>query len=64
MEQKREKLMINAVSAEPEAPRLKKTAQAIADAIEELGTFLSGRKSATLLTSLQNGRAHSIRSAH
>jgi P2-related tail formation protein len=41
---KKEKLMINAVSAEPEAPRLKKTAQAVADAIEELGAFLSAKE--------------------
>ncbi len=38
-----ERLIINAVYAEPNTPRSKDTGQAVADAIEELGVFLSAK---------------------
>ncbi|HEX7588649.1 MAG TPA: crosslink repair DNA glycosylase YcaQ family protein [Anaerolineae bacterium] len=40
MDRQQNLLQINAVYAEPNAPKTKRTARAIADAIEELGTFL------------------------
>jgi uncharacterized protein YcaQ len=44
MDRKRGKLTINAVYAEPEAPRSEDTARAVADAIKELGTFLGAKE--------------------
>ena len=43
MDLKKERLIINAVYAEPNTPRSKDTGQAVADAIEELGVFLSAK---------------------
>lgn len=43
MDRKSETLTINAVYAEPNAPETEEVAQAVADAIEELGTFLSAK---------------------
>ena len=40
MDRQQNRLQINAVYAEPDAPRTKRAARAIAGAIEELGTFL------------------------
>lgn len=40
MDRKRKRLKINAVYAEPNAPKTKETARAVATAVEELGAFL------------------------
>jgi uncharacterized protein YcaQ len=40
MDRKTEKLKVNAVHAEPNAPESAETAQTVAHTIEELGTFL------------------------
>jgi uncharacterized protein YcaQ len=44
MDRKHERLMINAVYVEPDAPKSKETGRAVASAIEELGTFLGAKK--------------------
>ncbi|HVC30566.1 MAG TPA: crosslink repair DNA glycosylase YcaQ family protein, partial [Steroidobacteraceae bacterium] len=44
MHRRQKLLTINAVHAEPEAPRTKKAARAVAGAIEELGAFLGARE--------------------
>jgi len=44
MDRKQRRLTINAIYAEPNAPKSKETARAIARAIEELGTFLGAKE--------------------
>ncbi len=44
MDRKQERVVINAVYAEPDAPMTAEVAQAVADAIEELGAFLGAEE--------------------
>ncbi|UCE44042.1 MAG: YcaQ family DNA glycosylase [Candidatus Bathyarchaeota archaeon] len=44
MNRKRGELTINAVYAEPNAPKSKETARAVANAVEDLGTFLGAKE--------------------
>jgi len=44
MDRKRRRLVINAVFAESDAPKSSEAAQAVANAVEELGTFLGAKE--------------------